>query len=137
MPRQKKSTDRASGGSARPAPGRRQDADGRKQQSPTAVAAEAMRTGVLPPTSKRPVEIPNEHEILAGDPDDEVLANEYNGENTPGGSSPTPDQNEVDEIGRAYGLQDEDSGELHSGGEVLERRDRHRSELSPPAKPES
>src|SRR6186713_252131 len=137
MAKQKKSTDRASRGAARPAPGRRQDADGRKQQSPTAVAAEAMRTGVMPPTSRREAEIPNDQEILAGDPDDEVLANEYNGENTPGGSSPTPDQNDVDEIGRAYGLQDEDSGELHSGGEVLERRDRHRSELRPPAKPES
>jgi uncharacterized protein DUF6335 len=134
MPKPKKSTDRASKRSTR-AP--RQDADGRKQQSPTAVAAEALRTGVMPPTSRREAEIPNDQEILAGDPDDEMLANEYNGENTPGGSSPTPDQNEVDEIGRAYGLQDEDSGELHSGGEVLERRDRHRSELSPPAKPES
>jgi hypothetical protein len=137
MPKQKKSTDRASKGAVRPAPGRQQDADGRKQQSPTAVAAEAMRTGVLPATSRREVEIPHDQEILAGDPDDEMLANEYNGENTPGGSSPTPDQNEVDEIGRAYGLQDEDSGELHSGEEVLERRDRHRSELNPPAKPQS
>src|SRR5688572_25142882 len=137
MAKQKKSTDRASRGAARPAPGRRQDADARKQDSPTAVAAEALRTGVMPATSKRPVEIPNEREILAGDPDDEMLANEYSGENTPGGSSSTPDQNDVDEIGRAYGLQDEDSGELHSGGEVLERRDRHRSELNPPAKPQS
>lgn len=137
MAKQKKSTDRASRGAARPAPGRQQDADGRKQQSPTAVAAEAMRTGVMPATSRREAEIPNDQAILAGDPDDEMLANEYNGENTPGGSSPTPDQNDVDEIGRAYGLQDEDSGELHSGGEVLERRDRHRSELNPPAKPQS
>jgi hypothetical protein len=137
MPKQKKSTDRASRGAARPAPGRQRDADGRKQESPTAVAAEALRTGVLPTTGKREAEIPNEQEILAGDPDDEMLANEYSGENTPGGSSSTPDQNDVDEIGRAYGLQDEDSGELHSGGEVLERRDRHRSELNPPAKPQS
>jgi hypothetical protein len=137
MAKQKKSTDRASKGAARSAPGRQQDADAPKQQSPTAVAAEALRTGVMPPTSKREAEIPNEDEILAGDPDDDTLANEYNGENTPGGSSPTPDQNDVDEIGRAYGLQDEDSGELHSGGEVLERRDRHRSELNPPAKPQS
>jgi hypothetical protein len=137
MAKPKKSTDRASRGAARPAPGRQQDADGRKQQSPTAVAAEAMRTGVMPATSRREAEIPNDQAILAGDPDDEMLANEYNGENTPGGSSPTPDQNDVDEIGRAYGLQDEDSGELHSGGEVLERRDRHRSELNPPAKPQS
>jgi Family of unknown function (DUF6335) len=133
MPKRKKSTDRAS----KSAPGREQDADGRKEQSPTAVAAEALRTGVMPGANKREAEIPNEEEILAGDPDDDTLANEYSGENTPGGSSPTPDQNEVDEIGRAYGLQDEDSGELHSGEEVLERRDRHRSELNPPAKPES
>ena len=137
MPKPRKSTDRASKRSTRPTRAPQQDADGRKQQSPTAVAAEALRTGVMPATSRREAEIPNDQEILAGDPDDEMLANEYNGENTPGGSSPTPDQNEVDEIGRAYGLQDEDSGELHSGGEVLERRDRHRSELSPPAKPES
>jgi hypothetical protein len=137
MPKQKKSTDRASRGAARSAPGRQQDADGRKQQSPTAVAAEAMRTGVLPPTSRKEAEIPNEDEILAGDPDDDTLQNEYSGEETPGGSNSTPDQNDVDEIGRAYGLQDEDSGELHSGGEVLERRDRHRSELNPPAKPQS
>jgi hypothetical protein len=135
MTKQKKSTDRASRVS-RTARGRQQDADARKQQSPTAVAAEALRTGVLPPTGRREAEIPHEQEILAGDPDDEMLANEYSGENTPGGSSPTPDQNDVDEIGRAYGLQDEDSGELHSGGEVLERRDRHREELNPPAKPQ-
>ena len=137
MAARKKSTDRAKKGAARPAPSRQQDADGRKEQSPTAVAAEALRTGVMPQTSRRPVEIPNDEEILAGDPDDLELANEYSGENTPGGSSSTPDQNEVDEIGRAYGLQDEDSGELHSGGEVLERRDRHRSELNPPSKPQS
>jgi hypothetical protein len=136
MPKQKKSTDRASKGAVRVAAGTEQDADGRKEQSPTAVAAEALRTGVMPGANKREAEIPNEDEILAGDPDDDTLANEYNGENTPGGSSPTPDQNDVDEIGRAYGLQDEDSGELHSGEEVLERRDRHRQELNPPAKPQ-
>jgi hypothetical protein len=63
------------------------------------------------------------------------MANEYVGEETPGGSSPTPDQNVVDEIGRAYGLQEEDSGALRSGAEVLTRRDRHRQELQPPQKP--
>jgi hypothetical protein len=59
------------------------------------------------------------------------------GENTPGGSTPTPDQNEVDEIGRAYGLQDEDNGSLRTSTEVLEKRDRHRSELRPPRRPRS
>ena len=78
--------------------------------SPTAVAAEVLRTGIVPRSARRrPQAIPSEDStILVGDPDDLVLANEYGGENTPGGSSPTPDQNDVDEIGRAYGLQEED-----------------------------
>jgi hypothetical protein len=71
-----------------------------------------------------------------GDPDDSTLANEYVGEETPGGTTPTPDQNGVDEIGRVYGLQDEDNGALRSAAEVLSRRDRWRSELMPPRKPQ-
>jgi hypothetical protein len=104
--------------------------------SPTAVAAEALRTGVLPGTSRRHNEIPQEDEtIRVGDPDDRSLANEYVGEETPGGTTPTPDQNSVDEIGRAYGLQDEDQGELHAAGEILARRDKRRMELKPPRRP--
>ena len=61
--------------------------------------------------------------------------NEYSGENTPGGSTSTPDQSNVDEIGRVYGLQDEDTGALRSGSEVLARRDRRRSELRAPGRP--
>jgi uncharacterized protein DUF6335 len=106
--------------------------------SPTAVAAEALRTGVIPlVAARRRDEIPGEGEtIRAGDPDDSSLANEYVGEETPGGTTPTPDQNSVDEIGRVYGLQEEDTGALRSGAEVLTRRDRHRQELQPPPKPE-
>lgn len=105
--------------------------------SPTAVAAEAMRTGVIPQRAgRRREEIPHEGEtVRAGDPDDSSLANEYVGEETPGGSAPTPDQNSVDDIGRAYGLQEEDTGALRCAAEVLERRDRHRTELQPPHKP--
>jgi hypothetical protein len=100
------------------------------------VAAEALRTGVLPGSrGPRPDEIPGEADtIRVGDPDDGVLANEYVGDETPGGSSATPDQNVVDEIGRAYGLQEEDTGALRSGAEVLARRDRHRPELRPPTR---
>ena len=106
--------------------------------SPTAVAAEALRTGVIPfPVLKRREEIPEEAEaILVGDPDDRCLANEYVGDETPGGSSPTPDQNGVDDIGRAYGLQEEDTGALRSAWEILARRDRHRVELVAPRKPQ-
>jgi len=108
-------------------------------QSPTAVAAEALRTGILPMASRRiRSEIPREDETMrVGDPDDHTLANEYVGEETPGGTTPTPDQNGVDDIGRAYGLQEEDSGELRSAGEVLAGRDRRRPELVPPRRPGS
>jgi hypothetical protein len=106
------------------------------QRSATAVAAEAMQTGVLPAHVRRRQENPDDSEaLLLGDPDDRILANEYVGEETPGGSTPTPDQNGVDDIGRAYGLQEEDSGALRSAAEVLERRDRHRPELQPPGRP--
>jgi hypothetical protein len=99
------------------------------------VAAEALRTGVLPvPASRRRRDDLDDETLLVGDPDDSSLANEYVGEETPGGSTPTPDQNDVDAIGRAYGLQEEDTGTLQSAGDVLARRDRHRSELRPPAR---
>ena len=106
------------------------------QASATAVAAEALRSGVLPTTRRRREAIPHEGDtIRVGDPDDDALANEYVGENTPGGSTSTPDQNDVDEIGRVYGLQEEDTGALRTSGEVLARRDRRRSELRAPRRP--
>jgi hypothetical protein len=105
-----------------------------RYSSATAVAAEALRTGVIPAVRRRTrPEIPREDDtIRVGDPDDRSLANEYVGEDTPGGTSPTPDQNSVDDIGRAYGLQEEDAGPLRSAAEVLDRRDKRRPELTPP-----
>jgi hypothetical protein len=52
------------------------------------------------------------------------------GEETVGGSTPTPDQDQVDEIGEAAGLTYEDEEPLNTG-EKLEQRDRHRWELNP------
>jgi hypothetical protein len=119
---------------ARPVDGKAE----RHLASPTAVAAESLRSGVRPGGMRRRERIPHEDEtIRVGDPDDDSLANEYVGEDLPGGSTPTPDQSNVDEIGRAYGLQEEDDGSLRTSSEVLERRDRHRSELRPPRRPRS
>jgi Family of unknown function (DUF6335) len=102
--------------------------------SGTAVAAESLRTGVPPAVAAhRRVPIPGDSETTQpGDPDDRSLANEIVGEETPDGTLPTPDQNDVDDMGRAYGLQEGDTGALHSVAEVLGRRDRHRSELRAP-----
>ncbi len=111
--------------------------DPQHQASPTAVAAEALMTGILPLSSdprQRRHEMPHEDELKVGDPDDSTLENEYAGEDLPGSASPTPDQNNVDEIGRAYGVQEEDSGALRTSSEVMARRDRHRVELQPPGR---
>jgi hypothetical protein len=123
---------------ARATPGRAPDAslvDTAASISPTAVAVEALQAGVVPVAGARSPEVPGEADaILVGDPDDDFLSNEYVGDETPGASTPTPDQNSVDDIGRAYGLQEEDTGGLRSSSEVLARRDRHRFELIPPGR---
>lgn len=108
----------------------------RPQPSVTAMAGDVLRAGALPGRVNQRDEMRRAaHAICVGDPDDLFLANEYVGEETPGGTTPTPDQNSVDDIGRAYGLQEEDSGALRSAFEVLRRRDRQRFELRPPRKP--
>ena len=98
----------------------------------TALTAEALRAGVVGGGRVlRLPSIPRDTDILCGDPDDEELGNEYVGDELPGGSASTPDQNDVDEIGRLYGVQEEDSGELRTSAELLAGRDRHRAELRP------
>src|SRR5262245_26789411 len=62
-----------------------------KEQSPTAVAAEALRTGVLPPVRREKRQPAFEEAIRVGDPDDDIMENVYVGEDTPGASTPTPD----------------------------------------------
>ena len=52
------------------------------------------------------------------------------GDEAPGGDNPTPDQNEVDAIGRALGTEYADDEELMGGDEIGER-DAHRWELDP------
>lgn len=52
------------------------------------------------------------------------------GEESVGGGNPTPDQNVVDELGDAMGLNYEENEPLHST-EKLEDRDKHRWELNP------
>ena len=52
------------------------------------------------------------------------------GEETAGGMAPTPDQDDVDEIGEAYGIEYEDDEPLRTG-EKLANRDEERWELDP------
>jgi len=52
------------------------------------------------------------------------------GDEAPGGDNPTPDQDRVDDIGKALGVQYEDNEELKAADKISER-DRHRWELDP------
>ncbi|MBI2817083.1 MAG: hypothetical protein HYX72_09105 [Acidobacteria bacterium] len=65
----------------------------------------------------------------AGDPDADVQVSAVDDE-TPHGHNPTPDQNVVEDIGRAQGLTYEDN-ELLNPTEKIARRDRKRWELDP------
>jgi hypothetical protein len=71
----------------------------------------------------------NTPEISAGDIDADWRRGDV-GEETVGGSAPTPDQDIVDELGEAVGLTYEDNEPLHTT-EKVEERDRHRWELDP------
>jgi len=100
--------------------------------SATAVAAEALATGVVPLESHHrhsdDNEIPGQDALLrVGDADGRVTDSAFVGDETPGGDMPTPDQNQVDDIGRAMGVQEEDSGSLRASSEILDGRDRHRA----------
>ena len=69
-------------------------------------------------------------ELTAGDPDAKWEDAYAVGDEAPGGDNPTPDQDRVDDIGKALGIQYRDDQELRGGDEVKER-DRRRWELDP------
>jgi hypothetical protein len=52
------------------------------------------------------------------------------GDEAPGGDNPTPDQDRVDDIGKALGVVYEDNEELKASDKITER-DKHRWELDP------
>ena len=68
--------------------------------------------------------------LTGGDVDTDWNDAYSSGEETPGGDMPTPDQDVVEEIGRALGVEYEDAEEL-KGAPKIEERDRHRWEYDP------
>lgn len=68
--------------------------------------------------------------ITAGDVDANWEAAETVGDEAPGGDNPTPDQDVVDEIGKALGVEYDDDEELQGGDEIA-ARDHDRWELDP------
>jgi hypothetical protein len=69
-------------------------------------------------------------DIAAGDVDVDVEDAYFTGEEAPGGDNSTPDQDIVDDIGRALGVEYQDNEPLRGSDKVVER-DKHRWELDP------
>ena len=66
--------------------------------------------------------------LTAGDVDADWRRADSVGEEAPGGTVATPDQNVVDEIGDALGVPRAPDEEFRPSTEILEGRDRHRAE---------
>jgi hypothetical protein len=67
--------------------------------------------------------------LTGGDVDADVARADAVGEEAVGGSVATPDQDVVDELGRALGVEQEDEAELRTSEEILRARDRFRWHL--------
>lgn len=71
--------------------------------------------------------------LTSGDVDADWESAATVGDEAPGGDNPTPDQDVVDDIGRALGVEYDDDEELQGGAEIADR-DRNRWELDPSSK---
>ena len=68
--------------------------------------------------------------LTGGDVDADWESAYFTGDEAPGGDNPTPDQEVVDDIGRALGVEYQDNEEL-KGSDKVEKRDKKRWELDP------
>ncbi len=124
---------------ARTAPGlnraRRTIADDERVPSPpssldldrTASAARSGRRELLEKYSEHTETSPA---LTGGDVDADWESAYSVGDEAPGGDNPTPDQDIVDDIGRAVGVEYQDNEEL-KGERKISDRDKHRWELDP------
>jgi hypothetical protein len=67
--------------------------------------------------------------LSGGDVDADWSRAESSGEEAVGGSVATPDQDVVDELARALGVEQDADAEVRTAGEILRERDAHRWEL--------
>jgi hypothetical protein len=90
----------------------------------------AARTGRAEMAQSRANQASLTPDISAGDVDVNVEDAYFVGDESPGGDNPTPDQDVVDEIGKALGVEYQDAEELR-GSDKVSDRDKHRWELDP------
>jgi len=92
--------------------------------------ASAARTGRREMRERLDEHTESSPALTAGDVDADGEGAYSSGDEAPGGDNPTPDQDVVDDIGKAVGVQYEDNEEL-KGEEKIAKRDKHRWELDP------
>jgi hypothetical protein len=90
----------------------------------------AARTGRAEIAQSRQVHGTMTRAITGGDVDVNLENAYFSGDEAPGGDNPTPDQDIVDDIGKAIGVEYQDNEELRSSDKVVQR-DKHRWELDP------
>jgi hypothetical protein len=90
----------------------------------------AARTGRAELLEDRQVHGSMTRGITGGDVDVNLEQAYFSGDETPGGDNPTPDQDVVEDIGRAIGIEYQDNEELRASDKVADR-DKHRWELDP------
>jgi Family of unknown function (DUF6335) len=93
-------------------------------------SASAVRTGRRELRERLDEHTETSPALTAGDVDADWESAYSVGDEAPGGDNPTPDQDVVDDIGRAVGVQYEDNEEL-KGEAKISKRDKHRWELDP------
>ena len=92
--------------------------------------ASAARTGRAELLERLDQHTESSPDLTAGDVDANWEEAYSSGEEAPGGDNPTPDQDVVEEIGRALGVEYADNEELKSADKIASR-DRHRWEFDP------
>jgi hypothetical protein len=93
-------------------------------------SASAVRTGRKSLRDRFDAHNETSPALTAGDVDADWESAYSVGDEAPGGDNPTPDQDIVDDIGKAVGIEYQDNEEL-KGATKVEKRDRKRWELDP------
>ena len=93
-------------------------------------SASAVRTGRRALKNRFDEHTETSPALTAGDVDADWESAYSVGDEAPGGDNPTPDQDIVDDIGRAVGVEYQDNEEL-KGEEKIIKRDKNRWELDP------
>ena len=93
-------------------------------------SASAARTGRQELREARQEHTETSPVLTGGDVDADWQDAYAVGDEAPGGDNPTPDQDRVDDIGKALGIEYQDNEELKASDKVAER-DKHRWELDP------